>query len=203
MVNYPYTLKPRSLESFLNRISERPEPPKVTQPYLSSLGYTSSNDRAIITVLNFLKFTDRGRPNNLFKSFRDTRKSKAIMAQALKESYADLFQLSTNPCQMSNKDLENFFRTATGRGGRTLQATVSTLKLLCKFADFGAPAIPITPTPTQIPAPFVQVPVTREGGVTLNVNIRLELPATKDADVYDKIFESLKKHLLTPSSKTD
>lgn len=73
--------------------------------------------------------------------------------------------------------------------------------------EIGAPSVPITttpaPIPTPTPAPLVQVPVTREGGVTLNVNIRLELPATQDATVYDKIFQSLKKHLLTPSSKTD
>jgi len=48
------------------------------------------------------------------------------------------------------------------------------------------------------------LPVTREGGgVTVNVNIRLELPATQDASVYDKIFESLKKHILASGSKPD
>jgi hypothetical protein len=211
MVDYPYTLKPSSLEDFLNKMANRPEPSRVTQTYLKSLGYTSSNDWAITSILNFIKFTDRSKPTDLFKTFRDTRKAKSIMAQGLRESYADLFQLSTNPCQMSDVDLENFFRTATGRGGRTLGATVSTFKTLCNFADFGAPAIPITPTPAPtptptpapIPMPLVQMPVTREGGITLNVNIRLELPATQDADVYDKIFKSLKKHLLTPSSETD
>jgi hypothetical protein len=59
------------------------------------------------------------------------------------------------------------------------------------------------PTPSPISAPTVQLPLAKEGGVTVNVNIRLELPATQDADVYDKIFESLKKHILSTSSKTD
>jgi len=204
MADYPYTLKPSSLEDFLNNMANRPEPSKVTTKYLQSLGYTSSNDWAIRSILNFIKFTDSGRPTDLFKSFRDTRKARSIMAQGLRENYADLFQLSTNPCQMNDVDLENFFRTATGRGGRTLGATVSTFKVMCSFADFGAPAVPTpTPTPTPIPTPLVQVPVTREGGVTLNVNVRLELPATQDADVYDKIFKSLRKHLLTQSSETD
>jgi len=86
-----------------------------------------------------------------------------------------------------------------------LKATVDAFQVLCKFADFGAPAVTITPTPTPgaAPTPTVQLPVTKEAGVNLNVNIRLELPATQDAEVYDKIFQSLKKHLLTPSSKTD
>jgi len=208
MVDYPYTYKPSSLDGFLKNITPRPQPKTVSQSYLKSLGYTSSHDWKIIPILRFIKFLDTGgRPIDLFKSFRDTRKQKATMAQALKESYADLFELYSNPCAKDDQTLENFFRTATGRGGRMLKATVSAFKTLCGFADFAAPAIPITPkptpTPTAISTPAVQLPVMREGGVTLNVNIRLELPATQDATVYDKIFQSLKKHLLTPSSKTD
>jgi hypothetical protein len=107
----------------------------------------------------------------------------------------------------SDTDLENFFRTATGRGDRMLTATVDAFKTLCKFADLKAPPVPITPTPTPAPTPVPTPPfqptIAKEGGVTVNVNIRLELPATKDAEVYDKIFESLKRHLLTSSSKTD
>ena len=210
--DYPYILKPRSLESFLTNMPDRPKPPKVTQSYLSSVGYTSSTERAIIPVLKFIKFiAANGSPTDSFKLFRDTTKSKAIMAQVLKENYKNLFDVHSNPCQASDPDLENFFRTATGRGGRMLKATVDAFQVLCKFADFGAP--PPTPTPTPTPAktvpttvtptPTIQLPVTKEAGVTLNVNIRLELPATQDAEVYDKIFQSLKKHLLTPSSKAD
>lgn len=211
MVDYPYTLKPSSLEDFLKNMADRPEPKKVNRPYLQSLGYTSSTEFTITSILRFIKFLKSDTsPNDLFKSFRDTTKSKAIMAQTLKECYAPLFELYTDPCRSDDQDLENFFRTATGRGGRMLKATVDAFRILCKFADFGAPSVPITPTPTPAPTPtptptptpVIQMPVTREG-VTLNVSIRLELPATQDATVYDKIFQSLKKHLLTPSSERD
>lgn len=208
MVDYAWTFKPRSIEDFLKNMPNRPEPPAgVTQSYLASLGYTSSSDRQIIPVLRFINFVDSsGRPNDAFKNYRDTRKSKAIMAQALKEGYSALFGTHATPCEASDQDLENFFRTATGRGGRMLAATVAVFKTLCQYADFGAPAITPTPMPTPVPAPsapIVQLPVTKEGGVTVNVSIRLELPATQDADVYDKIFQSLKRNVLSQSSKTD
>ncbi|MCP8306576.1 MAG: DUF5343 domain-containing protein [archaeon] len=207
MVNYPYTLKPSTLEDFLKNMMPRPEPKAVTQPYLKGLGYTSSNDWVIIPILKFINFLDpKGSPTDLFRNFRDTEKSKVIMAQVLKESYADLFESFPNPCESPDQSLENFFRTATGRGGRTLAATVDVFKVLCKFADFGAPPVTIkpvpTPTPVPAPSPIVQLPITKEGGISLTVNIRLELPATQDVNVYDKIFESLKKHLLSSSSKT-
>jgi hypothetical protein len=215
MVDYPYTAKVSSLEDFLKKMATRPEPTKVTQEYLKSTGYTSSSDRQTIPVLRFIKFIDtEGVPTPFFKQFRDTRKSRAIMAQAMREGYAELFETVSNPCQATNEDLDNFFRTKTGRGEAMLEITVNTFKSLCTFADFGAAPVAITPTvsptPTYAPitatsttTPVVQLPVTREGGVNVNVNIRLELPATQDATVYDKIFESLKKHLLTPTSKSD
>lgn len=206
MVDYPYALKPSSLEDFLKNMPSRPEPKKIDRAYLKGLGYTSSYELVIAPILKFIGFVDSSNvPTDLFKNFRDTRKSVAIMAQALKDSFKDLFELHQNPCMVSDTDLENFFRTATGRGDRMLTATVGVFKTLCKFADLKAPSAPITPTPTPtpVPTPPIQPPATKEGGVTLNVNIRLELPATKDAEVYDKIFESLKRHLLTPSSKTD
>jgi hypothetical protein len=203
MTDYPYTLKPSTIEDFLKNMPQRPEPKKVSQEYMKGLGYTSSNDWALIPIFKFINFLDSdGVPTDLFKNFRDTRKSGAVMAQALKDSYKGLFELHANPCGVSDPDLENFFRTATGRGGRTLEATVATFKVLCKFADFQPPPVAITPTPVPSPAP-IQLPISREGGITVNVSIRLELPATQDAGIYDKIFQSLKKNLLTSSSKED
>jgi len=206
-MSYPYTLKPSTLEDFLRNVPDRPEPSRVTHSYLRSLGYTSSHDFKIIPILKFIHFIDsNGNPNESFKNYRDTKKSKPIMAQALKESYSGLFELFSNPCAAKREDLENFFRTATGRAGRMLRATVDAFQTFCKFTDLGAITITPTPAPTPTPTPTptpIPLPVTKEGGVTLNVNIRLELPATKDAEVYDKIFESLKKHLLTSSSKAN
>ena len=131
------------------------------------------------------------------------------MAQALRFVYSDLFKAFLNPC---NESLENYFRTATGRAGRALVATEATFKTLCKFADFETsssiptiPPIASTSEPQPKPTiPQIQVPmVGNEGGVNVTVNIRFELPITTNIDVYDKILESLKKHLLTPSSKSD
>jgi len=58
------------------------------------------------------------------------------------------------------------------------------------------------PPTSQTPAGEIKLPVT-DSGVNLTVNISLELPISKDADVYDKIFASLKRNLLSPKSKAD
>lgn len=216
MVDYPYTLKTSTLEDFLKNMPNRPEPTgKVTNEYLQKQGYTSSNDFPMITVMKFIGFLDSGgNITESFKQFRDTGKAKSVMAQALRASYKEVFDLFTDP---SKENLENYFRTATGRANRALEATEGTFKTLCKFADFSSeittalksppPVITTSPsttgaTPMAMPTqPVVQYPVSRgENGVNVTVNVRIELPATDNIDVYDKIFESLRKHILTPSS---
>lgn len=206
MVDYPYTLKPSSLEDFLQKMPERPEPKNVSQTYFKNLGYTSSNDWVMCSVLRFIGFVEDNKVTERFKNYRDTQKSRSVMTEAIRESYSGLLEISDNPCAIDDTSLENFFRTATGRGGRTLSATASTFRILCKFADFGA--APVTPTPTPlVPTPAlsptprgIRLPTTPEG-FKLDVSIRIELPITQDADVYDKIFKSLRKHLLAQNSE--
>jgi hypothetical protein len=63
---------------------------------------------------------------------------------------------------------------------------------------------PIIPPQKMPQAPYkVQVPVKGDDRLNITVNISFELPITKDADVYDKIFQSLKKNILTRESKED
>lgn len=211
-MSYSYAAKTGSLKEFLQRIKSKElgVPPKVTTRYLVSIGYKSVNDRPIIRVLKSIGFLNpNGVSTQNFKDFR-TARSAQIMATALRKTYADLFTIYPNPVKQGRKELENFFaEKKTKLKKHTLGLFVDTFKSLCEFADFGAvvtaPTPRPTPTPTlpPTPTPIVQLPVTKEGGINLNVSIRFELPATQDVDVYDKIFKSLKKHLLTPSSKED
>lgn len=59
------------------------------------------------------------------------------------------------------------------------------------------------PPSPQTSATEIRLPVTGGESVNITVNISFELPIAKDADVYDKIFASLKKNLLSPNSKSD
>jgi len=69
-----------------------------------------------------------------------------------------------------------------------------------KIVELPAPA---TGKPTTVPPYTVQVPTKGNDDLNITVNISFELPIAKDADVYDRIFKSLKKNLLTRASKED
>jgi hypothetical protein len=57
------------------------------------------------------------------------------------------------------------------------------------------PALPKEPQVVSLPP--VSVLGGGKEGVTVNVTINFELPITKEAEVYDKIFQSLKRNILT------
>jgi len=188
----------KSLEEFIKKIPKISVPEKLTQKTLSALGYKSSNDRPIITILKFINFLNSDcTPTENYINFRSARKSKKVMASCLKTAYKDLFALYSDAHQRSTQELKDFFSTRVTGGDLVLNLTTNTFKTLCDFADFEAPAMEPTPTPTPTPVVQVKERLEKGAGLVINLNIQLELPATQDATVYDKIFESLKKHLLT------
>src|SRR5438093_7552813 len=199
MERYPSIQNVGSLRNFIKQIPTLGVPPKIIQQYLESVGLKSKNDRPIITILRFINFVDEsGSPTDNYKLFRNKEKSGMIMAASLKKAYGELFQTYSDAQNRDNEALRNYFSTVVSGGEAVLSNTVGTFKALCEFADFGAPSAepPIASESVgKVPLTTVSVP-TVASRLTINVNIELQLPATEDTTIYDKIFQSLKKHLL-------
>jgi hypothetical protein len=198
MAEYPYTLKTGSLTKFFDHIVRAGVPDKVTIKYLESAGFKSTNDRSIMAVLKFIKFLDEsGTPTENYINYRDKSKSRIILAQAIRASYPELFGIHPNANRKDLEALRDFFRPKTNAGEKVLNSIVSTFRALCELADFEAGPIqalqaiekPVESKPTK--ATFEVAPT------TLNINIQLALPVTENSEIYDKIFASLKKNLLT------
>ncbi len=101
-----------------------------------------------------------------------------------------------------NEALRNYFSThLSNLNDSTLQLVVRTFKTLCEGADFEDPAaseevilrtVPIKDRETTQAKPRLQ----DQGNLTVNINIQLQLPATDDATVYEKLFEAMNKTIL-------
>jgi hypothetical protein len=201
-MSFPYTLKTGTLKDVLGKIKTTNIPGKFTIKHMESLGYRSTNDRAIISVLKQIKFLDgNGTPTQDYRNYRDSSKSKTVLAKCIKEGYSKLFDLYSDANRKDFETLKNFFSTHTEVGERAVKSMVGTFKALCEMADFEN-TIPITTKPEtpfkieQELTPSPTIPNT-QSTPSVNINIELHLPATDDASIYDKLFESLKKHLLT------
>lgn len=137
MALYPYTLKTGSLKKFLEEISSRGIPQKVTQKYLESVGFKTINDRPIIRILKFISFIDaNGVPTDRYKKFRDKQMSATILGEAIKEAYQELFKIYPDAEKKDASALENFFRTNTGLGNRAVKSIVETFNAIASIAEF-------------------------------------------------------------------
>lgn len=202
---YPYTTVPNKLRALLQKAPEMGRPDKVTVAWLKKAGFTSSNDPSMIGVLKFVGvLAQDGRPTNLWDAVRaPSDESRARLADAIRKAYADLFAIFPDANRRDAEALRNFFRQNTDGGERVQRLLVQSFQAMTEFADFDAevPEEAVVgdgdgraqaPARQQRREKFVpDVP-----GLTLNVNLQLQLPATSDGEVYEKLFGAMRKHLM-------
>jgi len=201
-----YLTSTKNLGKILASIQNAQAPKQFSTRFLASLGFPSAQDRLIIGVLKSLGFlTAEGSPTKRYFEYLDQTQSKRVMAEGIREAYADLFQINRKAQELSNNEIKNKLKTITqGQVGDSVLDKMSlTLKALAQHADFSAQSQPekepdsLESTDTAAGAePEGSV---RSGGINLGglvYNIQLILPADRDQAVYDALFRSLKEHLL-------
>lgn len=194
------------LPEVFKRLSEGQAPEKFTRQHLKDLGFASSNFHAVIPLLKTLGFlTADGTPTQRYHDYRDHSQSRAVLGQALREAYGDLFTIKSNPTSADRPLIEGKFKSAHNTGERSAQLMASTFFSLLALADVhAAPAkTPTAEAKSEAPAapPLALAPVVDGARATshrptLHYNIQIHLPATKDVEVFNAIFKSLREHLL-------
>jgi len=206
MADFPYVLTAPSLKRFFGHIQSAGVPDNVTLKYLEKVGFKSKNDRYIIGVLKYLHFLDSsGVPTNLWQAYRSKTKAPAVLASSIRNAYTDLFKTFPDAHRKDNEALRNYFSAHTRVAERTLGAIVMTFKALCEFADFEAEAskaVIATEGGGKVVGGVADVSLPRVSRAEplvppININIQLQLPATNDGSIYEKLFAALKKHLLS------
>jgi len=197
---YPYTFS-KSLKEFIQSIPDRGTPPKITIKHIESAGYKSKNDREFVGILKTLEFIDsNGVPTDSYKEYRVKSKQVSVMRKAIRKAYSELYSFYPEAHNQSREVLTDYVAGKTNYSKRVQQAFVTTFLTLCSLADFKSQVVPASQPATITKTKTETVPKTqpKTSGIipTININIQLVLPDTKDAKTYDKIFESLKKHLL-------
>ena len=125
-------------------------PDKFTTKFMADLGFTSSNDRQFVNVLKAIGFLDdSGTPTERYFKFLDQSFSKQMVAEGIKEAYADLFALNTSANKMTKAEVEGKFKTLTNgsKENATIGHMASTFINLCGYADWAETQS--SPTPTQ------------------------------------------------------
>jgi hypothetical protein len=202
----------KNLKDILTSMQQAQAPKQFSVSFMHGLGYKSSSDRLFIGMLKSLGFLQpSGAPTTRYFEYLDQTQSARVLAEAMREAYADLFELNVNAHKMTRDEVKNKLKTLTqGQfSDDVLGKMATTFVAFAAEADFDAvePAKPPTElevggelkhsaTPHDPPPPMPRVGkqgAARLGGLVYNIQI--QLPESRDPAVYDALFRSLRTHL--------
>lgn len=194
-----YVLPVNRIPELFSKIRDGQAPNQLTTQLLKDWGFSSSNDRAFLPLLKALGFlTADGQPTQRYHSYRDHSQSKSVMADALREAYGDIFLIKASPTAADKPAIEGKFKSYHNASDNVAQLMARTFFALLALADLDRT---YSKQETLPPVPVIrlneQAPEREASSVSsLHYNIQIHLPATKDVEVYNSIFKSLKEHLL-------
>lgn len=199
-----YTQAYAKLGEFFGKIRDGQAPDQFSTQLLKDLGYKSNNHRAYIPILKSLGFlTPDGKPTSRYNDYRDHSRSKGIMADAIREAYSDIFLIKEHPTTSDKATIEGKFKSYHNASANVSKIMTNTFYALLALADLkststSAPstsAINTETTDSSNTEIDVTIPASNSQAPGLHYNIQVHLPATKDIEVYNAIFKSLREHL--------
>ncbi|MFB0585046.1 DUF5343 domain-containing protein [Aeromonas salmonicida] len=210
--NLPYSTSPGTLEKILEKIKSAAEPERFTQDFLGTkLAIKGGTANACIPFLKKMGLVGSdGKPTDLYREFRNPKKSRTALGKAFRNVYTRLFEMNEYIHDADDSELLGLIVECTGgeKSSSATKLTLATINMLRKHADFEIAEITTdTEYASQVENEFrsqissQQLPVNfppanERKGINLSYTINLNLPATKDVEVFNAIFKSLKQHLL-------
>jgi hypothetical protein len=133
-----YTTVPGRISDLLKKIRDTGVPPKATNDWLKSVGFTNSNDRTLVRVLRQIGFVDgSGVPQPAWREYRGSD-HRNVLGRALVLGYDTLYAMYPDAHSRPTTDLAHFFSSKTDAGKQSISLMVTTFKNLAKEADFDA-----------------------------------------------------------------
>ncbi|MCC0000572.1 MAG: DUF5343 domain-containing protein [Methylobacteriaceae bacterium] len=202
MLTQRYMASTKNVPAIFEKIVDGAPPERFNLEHLTGLGFSSSNDRAIIPVLKDIGFLDNdGRPSQLYRDYRDRSRSRQVMSDALRNAYSDLFLIRESGLSKNDRDaVIGKFKSVHGSSERIAELQAMTFFALLALADTSQSAT--TKSVSEIVLPELKEPAASEAaisskrGLSLNYRVEIHLPPTRDIEIYNAIFKSLRENLL-------
>lgn len=216
--NLPYCTSVGTLERMLEKVKTASVPDRFTQNFVNTkLAMKGGTANSCIPFIKKMGFVGSDAvPTDLYKEFRNPKKSRLAVGKAFRKLYERLYEMNEYIHDAGDSDVLGLIVECTGgeKNSRATELTLSTFNMLRKIADFdnvveiidesiedsgfskepesGKFQIPYAPASN----PSDQAKIGSGKSINLSYTINLNLPATKDIEVFDAIFKSLKEHIL-------
>ena len=199
----PYLASPGSVKTCLEKIQQAAVPQRVTVDFIQSvLNIKGGTGSALVPFLKKIGFVStEGTPTEFYKSFRNQKTGKKVMADAIRASYSDLGNVNEYFYNLNDNELKSLIVQVTGqkKDDSSVKLIFSTLKNLIVFADFSLTEnteLPIMHQESETEVEHFSIGHKESVGLNLSYTINLNLPATNDQSVFNAIFKSLRENLL-------
>jgi|SRR5882757_1343893 len=127
------------------------------------------------------------------------------MAEALRGAYGDVFHIRERPTQEDRSAIEGLFKSKHNSNDLTAGRQAATFLTLLGLADFDSESQK-QEIPAEVRRPPAEEPIKVRPpeeaakrpalSTELHYTIQVHLPATKDIEVFNAIFRSLRENLL-------
>ncbi len=132
---------------------------------------------------------------------------KKVLGDAIREAYSDLFVIKERPTSDDKDLIQGKFKSTFNTTDLVAERQTKTFLALLEIAEFDCAQNPLQAEKTlqeqtqqdskrggeNLPSQHINPP--RISIPSLHYNIEIHLPATKDIEVYNAIFRSVKEHL--------
>jgi hypothetical protein len=210
MLTKRYLASAKNLPEIFQQIVKGTAPENFNIEHLKGIGFTSSNDRAVIPLLKDLGFlSDSGAPTERYHAYRaGGYEARAVLGQALMDAYQDVFHINSNPTEADRDAIIGKFKSAHNATDRVAELQAATFYALLKLADLKAAREKKGESTLKRQIEDAGLGDSKLGeargdqskrdGIPLRFgyNIEVHLPATKEIEVYHAIFRSLKENIL-------
>ena len=163
------------------------------------MGFKSNNHRPFIPMMKSLGFlSSDGTPTQRYHDYRNHSLSKQKMGEALKEAYSDIFLIKEKPTTNERELIQGKFKSYHNASDNVAKLHTNTFYALLDLANLDSKQQKQTKADVEIEPikTAEQKPIVKATTLGLHYNIQIHLPATKDVEVYNAIFKSLKDHLI-------
>lgn len=208
--NLPYITNYGSIKTVLDKAISAARPDRLTQDYLANVfNLQGGSFKAVLPILRRVGLIAAdGTPTDLYTKFRSESGRPEAVYNALKIGFPELFRRSENVYAASEAKVTDLIAEITGltKDDPIVKAIRGTFKIFASYLPNGFSPGEMAPAARDEPERHAEKTRVDTGSAALEAHsnapwglayhINLVLPESKDPEVFNTIFKSLRDNLL-------